>query len=535
MRPNTSPSIDAAARIPNLRAERPVEEPTEEELLCHRRDDDHDEAGGHERQRALVRAEVIRHGLLALGREEDRVQDHEGEEAAEAGGRPADRRPEARAPKAEVPGARAARAVRQEDGRPGQDRRLEERQDEHEPGRRVLDVRAGGRRDDPGDDRDHERDGEAREEPDGRVPGRPARGGSGCPSGSSGGSGGCPPCGTTWVCGVRAQAGQITDGTSSSEATFGTPAGGSGRTPCRSSSATRMPAARAPSTSPSGESPTWNASPAVAARLPRAPHGTRPGRAWRRPRPPTTPRRRGTARGRCARGPRAATRPSCSPRPRAPARRFSSRSSGSASGNARNRSAASIASRAVAWSSPSSASAPAYLLRAAVAELLDRRHVAALDVVGEVVADLRRERRARALLAHIDAGAALELLAQRGRRRLELDQRAEHVEQDGPHLAHEIHSHAANCVVNRPSPTADAAVTGTRPAALLAHERKPHEQREQNGEEARQGHQRLRADRVGQRQGQRGEGVRTVCARQPAGRRRRRRRRRTRGSRTGAG
>ena len=82
-------------------------------------------------------------------------------------------------------------------------------------------------------------------------------------------------------------------------------------------------------------------------------------------------------------------------------------------------------------------------------------------MVREVVADLRGERGGGALLADVDAGALLDLLAQGGRGRLELDQRAEHVEQHRPDRAHAIHSHAANCVVKRPSPTADAAVTGT--------------------------------------------------------------------------
>jgi hypothetical protein len=81
---------------------------------------------------------------------------------------------------------------------------------------------------------------------------------------------------------------------------------------------------------------------------------------------------------------------------------------------------------------------------APVAEVVDRLHVAALHVVREVVADLRGERGGGAFLADVDAGAALDLLAQRRRGRVELDERAEDVEQHRPHRAHAIHSHAAN-------------------------------------------------------------------------------------------
>ncbi len=57
--------------------------------------------------------------------------------------------------------------------------------------------------------------------------------------------------------------------------------------------------------------------------------------------------------------------------------------------------------------------------------------------------------------------------------------------------------------------------------ALGEPRREPDAEREQHQQEARQRHQRLRADRVGERQRQRGDHVRAVCERQPAQRRRR--------------
>ena len=72
---------------------------------------------------------------------------------------------------------------------------------------------------------------------------------------------------------------------------------------------------------------------------------------------------------------------------------------------------------------------PPHLLRAAVAQALQALAVGPLEVVFEVVRDLGHEARARALLAHLEAALAQQPLKARSRG-LELDQRAEGVEQD---------------------------------------------------------------------------------------------------------
>ena len=68
---------------------------------------------------------------------------------------------------------------------------------------------------------------------------------------------------------------------------------------------------------------------------------------------------------------------------------------------------------------------------------------------------------------------------------------------------HEIQCQLANWAVNRPRPERGHRRHPVGGAALLAPERQPHEDREQHGQEAWQGHQRLRADRQAERQQQR--------------------------------
>ena len=84
------------------------------------------------------------------------------------------------------------------------------------------------------------------------------------------------------------------------------------------------------------------------------------------------------------------------------------------------------------------------------------------------------------------------------RRRLELDQRAERVEEHG--ARHEIQCQLAYWAVNSPSPMADTATTRSVDPPLLAHDASHMKTGNSTRDEARQRHQRLRRDREGQRQ-----------------------------------
>src|SRR5262245_5064671 len=77
-------------------------------------------------------------------------------------------------------------------------------------------------------------------------------------------------------------------------------------------------------------------------------------------------------------------------------------------------------------------------------------------MVSQVVADLGPDPGRRVLLGDLEALVG-EQAAQPRRGRLELDERAEGVEEDGHDQ--EIQCQVANCAVNRPSPTAEVAAT----------------------------------------------------------------------------
>src|SRR5215208_6942291 len=340
---------------PEAGAKRTVEEPAEEELLPDRRDDDHHYPGEDHLGGALVGAEVLGHALLAIGGDELRVQNREGEERQQPDRRPSDRSPEPRPPQAEMPCLRALDAAREEDGRAAEDQSLQDRQREQQLRRHLVpDVSSRGGGDDAGDHRDDEGDRETPEEPSGREPHRPPRRGVGT-VGELGRVGRRAAVRHRVGLRMRGQTGQITDGTSSRDESFATPGGDSAITPCRSRSATRMPAARAPSTSPCSESPTWNASPASHPACSRAARNTA-GSGFAAPTTAeeTAPSRYGASPARSSPSGSDASQ-LLAATARTP-RSLSVRSSGNASGNARNRSAASIASRAVEWSRSSRAS-----------------------------------------------------------------------------------------------------------------------------------------------------------------------------------
>src|SRR5918995_4937181 len=99
-----------------------------------------------------------------------------------------------------------------------------------------------------------------------------------------------------------------------------------------------------------------------------------------------------------------------------------------------------------------------HLLGAAVAEALEALRIRALEMVVEVVRDLRHEPRAGLLLAHSEARLAQEPRQPR-RRRLQPHERAERVEQDCPNPRHAIQCQLAYWAVKRPRPTANPPAT----------------------------------------------------------------------------
>src|SRR6185312_3232247 len=99
-----------------------------------------------------------------------------------------------------------------------------------------------------------------------------------------------------------------------------------------------------------------------------------------------------------------------------------------------------------------------HLLGAPIAQPLQPLRVRAVQMMVQVVGDLGHEAGLRLLLGHVEPRLAQEPLEPR-RRRLQLDESAERVEQDGARRGHEIQCQLAYWAVNRPSPTADAATT----------------------------------------------------------------------------
>ena len=100
-------------------------------------------------------------------------------------------------------------------------------------------------------------------------------------------------------------------------------------------------------------------------------------------------------------------------------------------------------------------------LGAAAAQLGQRVAVAALEMVEAVVGDLVADGSLGGRLVDPQVEPGLELTAQRRRGRLELEQRAERVEQDRAGRAQATHRHAANPAVSTTSPIALTIATGT--------------------------------------------------------------------------
>ena len=137
-------------------------------------------------------------------------------------------------------------------------------------------------------------------------------------------------------------------------------------------------------------------------------------------------------------------------------------------------------------------------------------------MVGAVVGHLGPHRRPRLRLGHLEP-VALAQLADEGRCRVvERDQGPERVEQDGP-PPHATQCHVANAPLKNASAAADparrAAPARGRRGELEPH---PHVQREEDREEARQRHQGLRGDGIGERKRERREDVGAVGGRQAA-------------------
>ena len=206
-----------------------------------------------------------------------------------------------------------------------------------------------------------------------------------------------------------------------------------------------------------GESPTWNASLGLAPRAARARRGTRAGSGFAAPTTAddTAPSSSGASPARSSPSGSETSQllATTSRTPRA-------RSSRSARRRVRERAEAQrgehrLARRRVV--EPVERERLAHLLRAAVAQLARAAsHVAALDVVREVVADLRANAAARALLADVDAACAAR--ARRAARGAGGSSSTSVPSASSEHRldgAHEIHSQVANCAVNRPSPTAE--------------------------------------------------------------------------------
>ncbi len=97
--------------------------------------------------------------------------------------------------------------------------------------------------------------------------------------------------------------------------------------------------------------------------------------------------------------------------------------------------------------------------RAVVSQALEALPVAALQVVGQVVAYLRREATLGGCIADVHPAQLQQRRAESRRRGLQFDERAERVEQDRADRGHATNCQVANCVVNSPSRTADAAAT----------------------------------------------------------------------------
>src|SRR4051794_13126040 len=266
--PEDRPGDDRRRPQPAPVAQRGEEEPPEEELLGHRRDDGDEDRDRHEPARAL-HAELLREVLL--GRMKAERGDEPGGEDVEGAPRqqaPADREAQRRGPQPELRGRRRRPAAGEEQGGGDERRVLDDRARHVPPPRRVVDARARDHRDDTEHERPQQRPAEAGDQPDEGRP-RPPSGQPVVAVARGLGPLGAAPDGVGVregeALGAVGRGGHASccspqDGTRRPlrSATLGMPGGGV--LAPRTTRTAGTPAARAPSTSASTLSPTCRAS-----------------------------------------------------------------------------------------------------------------------------------------------------------------------------------------------------------------------------------------------------------------------------------